>query len=88
MAMVGKIRRLHYRQRKSVREIARMTSLSRNTVRRYLAEDTPTMVPRKTARSAPVREVVEPATGCAAGKDGSTTASTAARPMAIATLRL
>ncbi len=36
MAMIGKIRRLHYRQRKSVREIARITSLSRNTVRKWL----------------------------------------------------
>jgi transposase len=36
MAMIGKIRRLHYRQQKSVREIARITSLSRNTVRKWL----------------------------------------------------
>jgi transposase len=36
MAMIGKIRRMHYRQNKSVREIARATSLSRNTVRKYL----------------------------------------------------
>ena len=36
MAMIGKIRRLHYRQQKSVREIARLTSLSRNTVRKWL----------------------------------------------------
>ncbi len=36
MAMVGKIRRLHHRQHKSVREIARLTSLSRNTIRKYL----------------------------------------------------
>jgi transposase len=36
MAMIGKIRRLHYRQGKKVREIARMTSLSRNTIRKYL----------------------------------------------------
>jgi len=36
MAMIGKVRRLHYRQRKSVREIARITSLSRNTVRKWL----------------------------------------------------
>ena len=33
--MIGKIRRLH-RQKKSVREIARITSLSRNTVRKWL----------------------------------------------------
>ena len=36
MAMIGKVRRLRYRQKKSVREIARMTSLSRNTVRKWL----------------------------------------------------
>ena len=38
MAMIGKVRRLHYRQKKSVREIARITSLSRNTVRKWLRE--------------------------------------------------
>ena len=36
MAMIGKVRRMHHRQQKSVREIARMTSLSRNTVRKWL----------------------------------------------------
>ena len=36
MAMIGKVRRMHCRQKKSVREIARMTSLSRNTVRKWL----------------------------------------------------
>src|SRR5687767_2528178 len=36
MTMIGKIRRMHFRQRKSVRDIARSTSLSRNTVRKYL----------------------------------------------------
>ena len=36
MAMIGKIRRMFFRQSKSVREIARATSLSRNTVRKYL----------------------------------------------------
>ncbi len=36
MAMIGKVRRLHHRQKKSVREIARITSLSRNTVRKWL----------------------------------------------------
>jgi hypothetical protein len=34
--MIGKIRRMHHRQSKWVREIARATSLSRNTVRKYL----------------------------------------------------
>ena len=36
MTMIGKIRRMHFRQRKSVRQISRSTSLSRNTVRKYL----------------------------------------------------
>ena len=38
MEMIGKVRRLHHRQSKSVREIARITSLSRNTVRRCLRD--------------------------------------------------
>jgi len=36
MAMIGKVRRMHFRENKTVREIARATSLSRNTVRKYL----------------------------------------------------
>jgi len=36
MAMIGKVRRMHFREKKSVREIVRATSLSRNTVRKYL----------------------------------------------------
>jgi transposase len=36
MAMIGKVRRMHFRQGKSVREIARLTSLSRNTIRTWL----------------------------------------------------
>ena len=36
MAMIGKVKRMHSRQNKSVREIARITSLSRNTVRKWL----------------------------------------------------
>ena len=38
MSMIGKVRRMHFRQGKSVREIARLTSLSRNTVRAWLRE--------------------------------------------------
>lgn len=38
MAMIGKVLRLYHRENKSVREIARLTSLSRNTVRKYLRE--------------------------------------------------
>jgi len=36
MDMIGKIRRLHGREKMSVREIARKTGLSRNTVSRWL----------------------------------------------------
>lgn len=36
MAMIGKVLRMHRREKKSVREIVRATSLSRNTVRKYL----------------------------------------------------
>ena len=39
MAMIGKVRRMFHRQEKSVREISRITSLSRNTIRKWL--DTP-----------------------------------------------
>ncbi|MDE2130646.1 MAG: helix-turn-helix domain-containing protein, partial [Betaproteobacteria bacterium] len=38
MDMIGKIRRMHFRQNKSVREIARSTGLSRNTVRTWLRQ--------------------------------------------------
>lgn len=38
MSMIGKVRRMHLREKKSVREIARVTSLSRNTVRAWLRE--------------------------------------------------
>jgi len=36
MAMIGKVRRMWFRQKKSLREISRATSLSRNTIRKYL----------------------------------------------------
>ena len=36
MAMIGKVLRMHHREKKSVREIVRATSLSHNTVRKYL----------------------------------------------------
>jgi transposase len=44
MEMIGKVRRMHRRDKKSVREIARMTGLSRNTVAKWLqapVEDRP-----------------------------------------------
>ena len=39
MSLFGKIRRMHFRDGLSVSEIARRTSLSRNTIRRWLAAD-------------------------------------------------
>jgi transposase len=36
MEMIGKVRRMHLRDKKSVREIARGTGLSRNTVAKWL----------------------------------------------------
>ena len=50
MAMIGKVLRMHHREKKSVREIVRATSLSRNTVRKYLR--TPVAQPPKHRRKA------------------------------------
>lgn len=36
MSMFGKIRRMYFRDGLSIREIARRTSLSRNTIKRWL----------------------------------------------------
>ena len=40
MALLSVIRRWHYRDHLSIREIARRTGLSRNTIRKYLRSDT------------------------------------------------
>lgn len=39
MSMFGKIRRMYFRDKLSVCEIARRTSLSRNTIKKWLACD-------------------------------------------------
>ncbi|MCP4502335.1 MAG: helix-turn-helix domain-containing protein, partial [Deltaproteobacteria bacterium] len=39
MELLAVIRRLHIRQGMSIREIARKTGLSRNTIRKYLASN-------------------------------------------------
>jgi hypothetical protein len=39
MTMIEKVRRMFRRQNKSIREIARLTSLSRNTIHKYLHAD-------------------------------------------------
>lgn len=36
MAMFGKVRRMYFREKRSIREIVRRTSLSRNTIRKWL----------------------------------------------------
>ena len=41
MDMIGRIRRLHVRDKLSEREIARMTGLSRNTVSKWLRAPAP-----------------------------------------------
>jgi transposase len=55
MAMIGKVRRMRHRQKKSVREIARITSLSRNTVRKWLRA--PTQAEPKYRRGAQPRKL-------------------------------
>ena len=36
MAVIGKVKRMHFREKKSVREIVRLTGMARNTVRKWL----------------------------------------------------
>ena len=55
MAMIGKVLRMHRRDKKSVREIVKATSLARNTVRKYLRTDK-VEEPRRTLRKeAPIK---------------------------------
>ena len=55
MAMIGKVLRMHHREKKSVREIVRATSLSRNTVRKYLRA--PVEQPPRYRRKAAMRKL-------------------------------
>jgi transposase len=59
---------------RSVRQVARELGLSRNTVRRYLDQETPIGVRRATRRPAPVREVIEPRLEALLGKTAGSTA--------------
>lgn len=63
MGMLAKIRRMHFRDKLSMRAIARETGLSRNTVRNWLRADTaeePTYPPRTTISILdPYREQLE-----------------------------
>ena len=54
MTMIGKVRRMFHRQNKLVREIARLTSLSRNTISKYLNMDVQEE-PKYQRRSQPTR---------------------------------
>ena len=55
MAMIGKVLRMHRRDKKLVREIVKATSLARNTVRKYLRTDK-VEEPRRTLRKeAPIK---------------------------------
>lgn len=44
MATIGKVRRMKHRDKKSMREIAKQTSLSRITIRKWLEEPTEDLV--------------------------------------------
>ena len=58
MVMIGKVLRMHHREKKSVREIAKATSLARNTVRSAIRSDAPPVFDRKPRPSAV--DAVEP----------------------------
>ena len=55
MAMIGKVLRMHRRDKKSVREIALATSLARNTVRKYLRTDKVEEPRRSLREEAPIK---------------------------------
>lgn len=57
VGMLAKIRRMHIREKLSIREIARRTNLSRNTVRQWLRE-TDMVEPKYPSRQA--RSIVDP----------------------------
>jgi len=65
MAMIGKVLRMHHREKKSVREIVKATSLARNTVRKYLrigkAEVPKYRRPSVSTKLAPFLETVQQA---------------------------
>jgi transposase len=70
MTMMGEVRRMFYRQNKSVREIARLTSLSRNTISKCLnmeVQDKPKYQRRsQSTRLTPCHEVLVQAPSVAA----------------------
>jgi transposase len=54
MSMLGKVRALHLRDGKSISEIARLTSLSRNTIKKWLKADAPA-TPKYRRRDVPTK---------------------------------
>ena len=56
MGLLNIIRRMHLRQKLSIREISRRTGLSRNTVAKHLAADT-TSPARLWAANRPITDI-------------------------------
>jgi DNA-binding transcriptional regulator LsrR (DeoR family) len=50
---VGRIRRLHFVDGRSIKEIARLLKVSRNTVRRVVRAETPTLVYARSVQPQP-----------------------------------
>jgi len=50
---VGRIRRLHFVDGRSIKEIARLLKVSRNTVRRVVRAETPALVYERTVQPRP-----------------------------------
>jgi transposase len=73
MEMLGRIRRMHLRDKLSLHEIAKRTGLSRNTVRNWLRAPG-----RSTSRSTAARRVWQSSVAC--GRTGAGTQSRCAAP--------
>ena len=54
MGLLNIIRRMHLRQKLSIREIARLTGVSRNTVTKHLAANTELLPENRTVREATI----------------------------------
>lgn len=67
MEMICRIRRMHRRDRKSVREIARATGLSRNTAAKWLGETAP-QAPKSGRRAQPTKLEPFHDASCALGR--------------------
>ena len=65
MALLSVIRRWHYRDHLSIREIVRRTGLSRNTIRKYLRSETIEPQFKVPERPSKLDPFVERLTACA-----------------------